>query len=130
MIDKTEFILLSIGFSAVIMVTLSMAIMVFGKLIAKTPDGEERRGEKVRSDSDKKVWHSPENMPKVFVMSFGTLYIIGSLVLFFAPQRIAILGGAAIIAALLFSATITALEIITYNLMQKNLVELKGSIVA
>jgi hypothetical protein len=131
MIDKTEmFIIFSIGFSAVIMVILSMAIITFGKLIAKTPDGEERRGEKVRDESAKTVWHSPERMPKIFVMSFWTIYIIGSLVLLLSTPRVAILGGAAVISALIFSATIAALEIISYNLMCKNVIELKGSIVA
>lgn len=128
--DKTIFIIFSIGFSAVIMLILSMAILTFGKLIAKTPDGQERRGEKIRDEQSKQTWHSPENMPKVFVISFVTLYIIGIATLLFAPQRIAIIGGATVIAALLFSATIAALEVLTYNLMRKNLVELKGSIVA
>jgi hypothetical protein len=130
MINSGIFIMLAIGCATVIMAILSVMMILFGMLIAKTPDGQERRGEKVRDETAKKSLSSPENMPKILVAILFSSHIIGSGLVIWGNSRMVLIGVALIVAAVVFSATIVALEVVTYNLMQKNLVDLKGSIVA
>lgn len=124
-----DFALISIIFSMILMVVLSIEIIAFGNLIAKTPDREELRGEKKRTDNDKLKWYSPERMPKNFVISFWAIQILGCIVTFGAGDNtnIAIIGGCLLFTALLFSATIGALEILMYRMMQINITEFSGS---
>jgi hypothetical protein len=130
MLDSGIFIILAIGFTTTIMAILSVMMILFGMLIAKTPDGQERRGEKKRDDTMKKSLSSPEKMPKILVAVLFSTHILGSGLLVWGNSRMVLIGIAVVVAALLFSATIVALEVVTYNMMQKKLIDLKGSIVA
>src|SRR5512137_2779722 len=63
----SDLVLVSVIFSAILLILMSVGVVTFGKLIAKTPDRDELRGIKKRTEEDKKAWYSPENMPMNFV---------------------------------------------------------------
>jgi hypothetical protein len=71
-------------------------------------------------------------MSKIFAFAFSILFVIGSVIFILASgsKVIMIIGGVSMFSALLFSATIVALELIMYRTMQANLKNLKGSVVA
>ena len=118
-------VLAGIGISGIILAILSLMLVGIGKQIAKTPDIEELRGTKVRTESDKSSFHSPEKMPKVFVMGFSLIYIFGSGVVLLSNDSVAmtVIGGVSVFAAVLFAATIVFFELSIYQRMQKNVNE-------
>lgn len=123
-------IILSIIFASFIMLILSFEIIAFGNLVAKTPDGQERRGEKTRLIIEKRMWYSPEHMPKLFVALFLVLHGSGCWWMLSDNSRVVIIGVCCVIAAMVFAGTITAHEVAMYNLMKMNEKELVGSMVA
>lgn len=130
--EFTILVLVAIAFASVIMLVLALAMILFGNLIEATPDGLERRGERIRDENSVKSLSSPKNMSRIFALAFSILFVIGSVILILASgsKVVMIIGGVAMFSALLFSATIVALELIMYRTMQANLKDLKGSVVA
>lgn len=122
----------TIGFTSIIMIVLALALISLGNLIESTPDGRERRGELIRNDTDKNSLLAPKNISRVFAVVLIILFLIGSLIVVASngSKVIVIIGGVTIFSALLFSATIVIFELMIYQTMQKNLKELKGSVVA
>jgi hypothetical protein len=123
----TLIVIAVIGISAIMMLILCAGMMAFGQLIAKTPDGQEMRGERVREDIDKKVWSSPENMPKYFSVGLSVIFIIGCIVLLLGENSTAtyIFGGMTVFVAIFFAAGFAAHELLIYNQMVANLKEHK-----
>jgi 1,4-dihydroxy-2-naphthoate octaprenyltransferase len=130
--EFTILVLAAIAFASIIMLVLAFAMILFGRLIEDTPDGLERRGERIRDEKSVKSLSSPKNMSRVFALAFSILFVIGSVILILASgsKVVMIIGGVSMFSALLFSATIVALELIMYRTMQSNLKDLKGSVVA
>jgi len=129
--EFTILVLAAIGFVSLIMLVLALAMMSFGSLIEVTPDGLERRGERIRDENSVKSFSSPKNMSRIFAFAFSVLFVIGSVILILASgsKVIMIVGGVTVFSALLFSATIVALELMIYRTMQANLKNLKNSMV-
>jgi 1,4-dihydroxy-2-naphthoate octaprenyltransferase len=130
--EFTILVLAAIAFASIIMLVLAFAMILFGRLIEDTPDGLERRGERIRDEKSVKSLSSPKNMSRIFALAFSILFVIGSVILILASgsKVVMIIGGVSMFSALLFSATIVALELIMYRTMQANLKDLKGSVVA
>jgi hypothetical protein len=130
--DFTLLVYVAIGFTSLIMVVIALALISLGNLIENTPDGRERRGELVRDDSVKNSLLAPKNISRVFAISFIILFLVGCLIVILSngSKVIMIIGGVTMFSAFLFSTTIVVFELMIYQTMQKNLKELKGSVVA
>jgi len=125
-------IVAGIGILVILMEILCAGMVMFGKLIAETPDGKEMRGERIRSEESKKLWSSPENMPKLFAVGFNLVFIIGCMVLFLSNGSIVmmIFGGVIVFSALFFAVGIVMHEMMMYNQMVVNLKDQKAYVKA
>jgi len=130
--EFTLMMYVAIGFSALVMMVITLALIALGNLIDITPDGRERRGELIRDEDIKNSLLAPKNISRVFAVVLIILFLIGSLIVVVSngSKVIVIIGGVTMFSALLFSATIVIFELMIYHTMQKNLKELKGSVVA
>ena len=128
--EFTILVFVAVGFVSLIMLALASAMMLFGNLIEVTPDGLERRGERIRDEKFTKALTSPKIMSRIYALAFSVLFIIGCVILLLASgsKVIIIVGGVVMFSALLFSATIVALELMIYRTMQANLKNLKNSL--
>ena len=113
-------IIIGILFASFLMVVLSNGMIVFGNLIAKTPDLEERRG-KVRTEADKNMWYLPEQMPLHLSRAFLAVHVIGCLVMLAASTvPVAIIGCVIVMSAVLFAGLMMYNEMGLYDTMKKN----------
>lgn len=115
------YIIAGIIMSSVLMIILCAGIISFGKLIAITPDGRELRGE-VRDIEAKKLWSSPEQMPKYFAGGLGIIFVCGCGILLSGGSIIHyIFGGMTIFTSLFFAGGLMAHELLMYNQMISNI---------
>jgi hypothetical protein len=116
----TALIIIGILFASFLMVILSKGMFVFGKLVADTPDLQERLG-KVRTEKDKSVWHSPEQMPTHLVRAFWAIHTVGCLVVVKASWLPWVIVGCVIImCAVFFAGLMMYNEMGLYDTMTKN----------
>jgi hypothetical protein len=112
-------------FTGFLTIVMGLSIIKFGHLISNTPDMMERHGER------KQKSEAPADHALYFACGFGILFIFGGFVVAYSntTQQL-ILGSVVIFAELLFSCTVLFYSMQIYNLMKKNEIELKGSVVA
>ena len=113
---------LGVFFGIAIMGILSVTILTFGKIIAKTPDMKDRYGER-KGSTDTPVRHS-----RLFVEGFISIFLVGAVIVVLTEDiRIAVIGAVIMLAAVLFTGTIALLSMKVYGLMKENAREHKGT---
>ena len=112
-------------FTGFLIIVMGISIQKFGDLISDTPDMLERHGER------KQRSNAPSRHANYFVMGFVIIFSIGATGVILSNNTYElIIGGIMILSSLLFSATVLFYSMQIYNLMRKNAVELKDSVVA
>lgn len=106
-----------------IMGALVLGIIELGRLIDKTPDAQELKKEKVRSEEDMNSLYAPKKASKLLALTFSIIFMIGVLVVLFVGDSriILILGGVTMLAGLLFAVGTSMFEMMIYRTMQKNM---------
>ena len=121
----TSLTLTTIIFKTILLLLMSVGILEFGKLIAKTPDMLERHGKRTEPTD------APYRHARLFVLLFWTVFLLGAATLILSETtRIEVVGWVTTFSAALFAGTILLYEMKIYNLMKKNERELVGSLVA
>lgn len=122
-----QLIILGVSMSAMITIILCVGMITIGKEIGKIPDGQELRGERVRNETDKKRWSSPEEMPKLFALGTLLIFMTGCMILSASDNSVVlrVIGGTTIFSAILFASGILAHELVIYNQMIANMTDKK-----
>ena len=108
--------------ATIIMVALVLGIMGMGRLIEKTPDIQELKKEKVRTDEDKQSLYAPEKSSKLLALAFSIVFLLGIFIVLLGEgsRVVLILGVVTMIAGLLFAVGTSMFELMIYRTMQKN----------
>jgi hypothetical protein len=121
--DFMIIIYVAIVVASIIMVALALGIVELGRLIDNTPDIQELKKEKVRTDEDKQSLYSPQKSSRLLAIAFSIVFVLGVFVVLVGgvSKIILILGGVTMFAGLLFGAGAAMIEMMIYRTMQKNM---------
>ena len=111
-------------FCGLLFLIFSQGILTFGNLISKTPDMLDRHGDR-KTETDAPIRHA-----RYFVVGLSFIFMMGVIFMAFSTIRMEIIGGVIIFSSLLFAGTVMFFSMRIYNLMKRNAVEYKDSIVA
>jgi|WetSurMetagenome_2_1015567.scaffolds.fasta_scaffold238774_2 hypothetical protein len=109
--------------ASIIMGALALGLIELGKLIDKTPDIQELKKERVRTDEDKQSLYSPKKSSRLLAIAFSFVFIVGVIIVLLASgsKILLILGGVTMFAGLLFGTGASMIGMVIYRTMQKNM---------
>ena len=115
-------IYIAILVATIIMAMLAIGMIELGKLIDKTPDIQELKKERIRTDEDKQSLSSPRKSSKLLAIAFSIVFLIGLFIVLLGGESkiMLILGGATMFAGLLFGTGASMIGVVIYRTMQKN----------